>query len=90
MGYLAKHIDSQQQFEESCMNIINAYQKRLRKCEDEVTDAEVTEMQAAFDDLGGTDKILVMAGILDAVDGGENMAGAIKAALGLSSEKTYS
>jgi hypothetical protein len=32
MGYLAKHIDSQQQFEESCMNIINAYQKRLGKC----------------------------------------------------------
>ncbi len=90
MGYLAKHVDSQQQFETSCAAIICDYQKKLLKCKEEVTKAEADEMQAAFDELSGTDKILVMAGILDAVDANVPMREAIQIALGLSDGRAYS
>lgn len=90
MSYLSRHTAAQEAFESSCTEIIHAYQTLLANCDDEIDEDRAKEMSDKFEALPGTDKVLVLASILDDYARGEPLVSIIERYLGMSSREYLS
>lgn len=82
MSYLSRHLEAQEAFMESCKKVINDYQELLSNSEETIDGDKATAMSRKFDEMEGTDKLIILASILDGHARGESLVELIEHYLG--------